>query len=43
MGVGAPAPVPGGYTAEQVAKMSMDDIMKLPRDVLDHFASEKAG
>jgi len=43
MGVGAPAPIPGGYTAEQIDAMSFEDRMKLPREVLDHFAPEKAG
>lgn len=41
MGVGAPAPIPGGYTAEQIAAMPMEDVMKLPDEVKDHFAREK--
>lgn len=41
MGVGAPAPIPGGYTEAQVSTMPMEDLMKLPREVLDHFAREK--
>jgi hypothetical protein len=41
MGVGAPAPIPGNYTAEQIARMPMEDVMKLPADVLNHLAPER--